>query len=116
MIDVSDGFTDITVGQDALAGPWRDPLTAARVPTGAQVKLSFVRRLPLPAHAAVRIRYDLAENGCEREAHGVPRLQNTIMDGEEVCYLYTLTYWLAPQAVMKFCAAPASDQPLAMAG
>ena len=116
MIDVSDGFTEICVGTDALAGPWRDPLTSARVPTGAQVKLGFQRRFPLPPHTAVCVRYDLAENGCVREVKGVPRLQDTVMSGEEIFYLYSLTYWVPPHAVMTFSTTLSRDRQLAQAG
>lgn len=114
MIDVSAGISAITISGDALSGQWRDPLTSKRVPTGAQVKVSFQRRMQLPSHEPVRIVYDLADNGSVREAHGVPRHENTIMMGANVFYLYSLTYWVPPHAVMNFLAAPAHDMPLAM--
>jgi hypothetical protein len=114
MLEVSAGISAITIAADALSGQWRDPLTSMRVPTGAQVKVSFQRRLQLPPHQPVRIRYDLAGNGSVREAHGVPRHEDTIMVGADVFYLYSLTYWVPPHAVMKFLAAPAHEMPLAM--
>jgi len=114
MIEISAGVSAVTITTDALAGPWRDPLTAARVPTGAQVKVSFQRRVPLPPHAAVCVRYDLAENGSVREAQGVPRLDDTVMNGSSVLYVYSLTCWVPPHAVMKFLAAPPRSPQLAM--
>ena len=102
MIEIMDGFTEITLGTDVLASTSRDPLTAARQPTGARVTLNFQRRQPLPTDTLVKIRYDLAENGCEREVRGVPRLIQTVMHGENVFYHYRLAQWVPPHAVMHF--------------
>jgi hypothetical protein len=102
LIEIMDGFTEITLGTDVLASASRDPLTAARQPTGVRVTLNFQRRQPLPTDTLVNIRYDLAENGCEREARGVPRLIQTVMHGENVFYQYRLAHWLPPHAVMRF--------------
>ena len=103
MIEISEDFTDITIGQDPLgASQWRDPLTCARVATGARVTLCFLRRQPLPAQTAVILRYDLAGNGCEREVSGIPRLSHTVMEGDATIYHYRLAYWLPPHALMRF--------------
>ena len=103
MLEINDGFTHIAIGTDPIdANQWRDPLTAARVPTGARVTLSFRCRAQLPHRDAVSLRYDLAENGFEREVQGVPRLSHTEVEGDQVFHHYRLAYWLPPHAVMRF--------------
>jgi hypothetical protein len=84
------------------ANQWRDPLTSARVATGARITVSFLRRQPLPPQIPVSLRYDLAGNGCEREVQGIPRLSHTVMEGDAIAYHYRLAYWLPPHAVMRF--------------
>ena len=102
MIEISEGFTEIAIGSDVVKAQLRDPLTASRVASGARVTLRFQRHVPLPPRATVRVRYDLAENGCEREVQGVPQLSHTVVEGEQVLYHYRLAYWLAPHAIMRF--------------
>ncbi|MEO8064036.1 MAG: hypothetical protein ABI821_14970 [Pseudomonadota bacterium] len=102
MIEITDGFTDIEIGSDVIKAQWRDPLTSNRVATGARVTLSFQRRVALPVEGKVNVRYDLAENGCEREIVGVPRLTHTAGHGADTVYHYRLAYWVAPHALMKF--------------
>jgi hypothetical protein len=102
MIEISDGFTDIAIGSDVLNAQPRDPLTSTRMATGARVTLRFLRREALPVRAMVSLRYDLAENGGEREVQGVPQVTHTVKEGEQVIHHYRLAYWLAPHAIMKF--------------
>jgi hypothetical protein len=102
LIEINDGFTEIAIGSDVIKAQLRDPLTSARVASGARITLKFQRRVPLPPRSVVNVRYDLAENGCEREVQGVPQLSHTVMEGEQVIYHYRLAYWLAPHALMRF--------------
>jgi hypothetical protein len=102
MIEIMDGVTDIVLGKDPLVPQGRDPLTAKPMPTGVRVSVGFQRRSPLPLRATVKLRYDIADNGCEREVEGVPLPTYTVMSGDSVFYHYRLSYWLAPGAVMRF--------------
>jgi hypothetical protein len=102
LIEISHGFTHIAIGTDVIKAQLRDPLTSTRMATGARITLSFQRRVALPAGTMVSLRYDLAENGCEREVQGVPQMSHTVMEGAQVFYHYRLAYWLAPHAIMKF--------------
>jgi hypothetical protein len=102
LIEIKDGFTGIAIGSDVIKAQLRDPLTSKRMATGARVTLGFSRRVALPPGTMVSLRYDLAENGCEREVQGVPQMSHTVMEGEQVFYHYRLVYWLAPHALMKF--------------
>jgi hypothetical protein len=102
LIEITDGFTDIDIGTDVIKAQLRDPLTSTRVASGARVTLRFQRPVPLPPRTAVNLRYDLAENGCEREVQGVPQMSHTVMEGGQVRYHYRLSYWLAPHALMRF--------------
>ncbi|MEO8018052.1 MAG: hypothetical protein ABI769_09580 [Pseudomonadota bacterium] len=102
MVEIREGLTDIAIGTDPLNGQWRDPLSAAHLPTGARVTLTFQLPAALPPRAVVCVRYDFAGNGDEREARGTPRASHTVVCGDRTVYHYRLSYWIPPHAVMTF--------------
>jgi hypothetical protein len=112
MISVSRGVTRIEVAPDEVLRSGAAGIGAAArrergvqngYVTGARVTVEFTRHRPLPANQAVRVHYDIAENGEVRELAGMPTLTHTEVhrDGGHT-YHYRISGWIEPSLVMKF--------------
>jgi hypothetical protein len=106
MIDITDGFTSITAGADAIASSPRADAgevqnQSMRSPTGVRVTLKFGRSAALPPDQPVRVQYEFGDEGRLREAVGIAT--PTFVEARwvhAVVYHYRLSHWIAPGALM----------------
>ena len=111
MIEITDGFTSITMRADAVTpSSWSmaGSSPSQRVPraaTGARVTVEFCRDTPLPEGQPVRVRYDFADDGSVREGTGMAQSTRRVVRwGASVVYHYRLSHWIAPAALTQFAA------------
>jgi hypothetical protein len=105
MIEITNGFTSITAGADAIASPpWTDAgetrTPPPRVPTGVRVTLEFNREAALPPDQPVRVRYQFGSDGGMREAVGIAK--STFVEVRwvrAVVYHYRLSHWIPADAL-----------------
>ena len=129
MIEITNGFTSITAGADAIEPPpWPDagesPTTCRRrAPTGARVTLEFSRAEALPPDQPVSVRYVFGGGGAVREVVGFAKPTHVeVQWGRAAVYHYRLSYWIAPAALMSMAAgnvrqrAPTAARRLASGG
>jgi hypothetical protein len=110
MIEITDGFTSITAGSDAIAAPpWPDAADSRpqykRAPTGARVTLEFSRDAPLPPGQPVRVRYEFGDGGALREVVGIAKPTHVeVRWGRALIFHYRLSHWIAPNALVPVAA------------
>jgi hypothetical protein len=101
MIEITEGFTSITAGADAVAALWPDmggsQTHCRRAPTGVRVTLEFSRAAALPSDEPVRALYDFGDGGAPREVVGIANPTHVeVRWGRAVVYHYRLSHWIAP--------------------
>jgi hypothetical protein len=112
MIEITDGFTSITLRADEVTpAAWSmvgasPSQRAPRAATGARVTVEFCRDTPLPEGKPVLVRYDFADDGSVREGTGMAQPTRSVVRwGASVVYHYRLSHWIEPAALLQFSAA-----------
>ena len=109
MIEITSGFTSISAGYDCCQSLAADYSRASgepapvRRPTGARITVDFRRLTALEPGQMLRVRYDFAGDGRQREGTGIATAPRTeVRRGHAVVYHYRVSFWIPPTALMNF--------------
>ena len=104
MIEIKDGFTNISAGSSHAS-----PLAQSRYrPSGARVTVEFCREAALSPGQVVCAKYDFAGNGQLRKVEGVASPTHAVARaGQATLFHYRISQWIEPAALMR----PTADEP-----